>query len=145
MSLQSRRFFCLVILLLSARMLAVLPLYSPNTGTRQPDLVRFHARAISQPAPPATSVQPIVRFKRQYGDKTFYIKQLRSFRDCIDVNRASRDRLMILPEIGERLAMLIIDHRETVGPFRSIDELRELPGMTGRVFERIEEWVCVVP
>ncbi len=148
MSLQSRRFLCLIMLVFTARMLTVLPLSSHrdlNERTRQPCRLRFHARAYPESASSASSARPLVRFKRQLGDKTFYIKQLRPFRDCIDVNRSSRDRLMILPEIGERLAMLIIDHRETVGPFRSIDELRDLPGVTERIFARIEEWVCVAP
>ncbi len=119
MTLQARRFFCLVMFVFTVRMLLVLLLSSHrdhSDGVRQPHRIDFVAGSIPQRTAHVSTIEPLVRFERRFGDKSFCLKQLLPFRDCIDVNKASRDQLMILPEIGERLAMLIIDHRESIGP-----------------------------
>lgn len=47
----------------------------------------------------------------------------------IDVNLATAEELEELPDIGPVLAAAIVDYRETVGPFRTVDQLDEVAGI----------------
>lgn len=47
----------------------------------------------------------------------------------VDVNLADRVELVQLPRVGPALADRIIARRETVGPYRSVDDLLEVPGI----------------
>ena len=51
-------------------------------------------------------------------------------RTCrIDLNRADRGELMLLPGIGPQLAERILEHRESHGPFEGLADLRKIPGI----------------
>jgi len=50
----------------------------------------------------------------------------------IDINTSDLEGLMLLPGIGRGLATRIIEHREELGGFRSIDELRGVEGIGRR-------------
>lgn len=47
----------------------------------------------------------------------------------VDLNTASHAELLQLPRVGPALADRIIERRETIGPYRSIDELLDVPGI----------------
>jgi competence protein ComEA len=47
----------------------------------------------------------------------------------LDLNRASASELELLPGIGPRLAERIVRDRTTRGPFRSVSELKRVPGV----------------
>ncbi|RMF43341.1 MAG: hypothetical protein D6755_10410, partial [Anaerolineae bacterium] len=47
----------------------------------------------------------------------------------LDLNQASLVQLERLPGIGFRLAQAIVNYREANGPFRSLDELGNVPGI----------------
>ena len=47
----------------------------------------------------------------------------------VDLNLASRVELVQLPRVGPALADRIIAYRETVGPYRSVDDLLDVPGI----------------
>ena len=47
----------------------------------------------------------------------------------LDLNRASAADLEALPGIGPSLALAIVQYRDQHGPFQSIDELLEVPGI----------------
>jgi competence protein ComEA len=61
----------------------------------------------------------------------------------VDLNRASAAELETLPGIGPAKAAAIIDHREQHGPFRVPGDLREVPGIGERTFQRLAELVTV--
>jgi competence protein ComEA len=58
-------------------------------------------------------------------------------RDAIDLNDADVIDLRMLPGVGEKMAQRIIEHREKNGPFRSLDELRQVRGIGPAILERI--------
>lgn len=60
----------------------------------------------------------------------------------IDLNSASLEKLMELPSVGEKRAKDIIAYREKK-PFSSIDELREVPGIGDKTFEKLADLVVV--
>ena len=61
----------------------------------------------------------------------------------IDLNAATPGRLHSLPGIGPVLAERIIVHRTDVGPFTSVDDLRNVPGIGEKRIEALEPFVTV--
>lgn len=59
----------------------------------------------------------------------------------VNVNGATIEEIMNLPGIGEVLAERIVDGR----PYGSVDDLRRVPGMGGKIFERVKSLVTVAP
>jgi len=57
----------------------------------------------------------------------------------IDLNGASAAELTQLPGIGGQLATRIVELRERVGAFASLEELAEVQGITGPVLNRLRE------
>ena len=61
----------------------------------------------------------------------------------LDVNRATEQDFDALPGIGPKLAERIMEYRQSVGAFRSLDELRAVKGIGNKKFERIRSLVTV--
>ncbi|MBX3403322.1 MAG: ComEA family DNA-binding protein [Phycisphaeraceae bacterium] len=61
----------------------------------------------------------------------------------INLNTASAAELELLPGIGPAMAERIIEHRESRGPFRSINELDRIGGIGARTIERLRDKVTV--
>ena len=55
--------------------------------------------------------------------------------DLININTASREELKTLQGIGQVRADAIIKYREAHGPFKSLDELRKVTGISDRIIE----------
>lgn len=69
----------------------------------------------------------------------------RSQQGLLDLNRATEQDFDALPGIGPKLAERIMAHRQSVGGFHSLDELREVKGIGKKKFERIRPLVTVTP
>lgn len=63
----------------------------------------------------------------------------------INVNRATVDELIALPGIGEVTAQRIVDFREEHGPYRSIDDLVHVQGISTNTIENLRDLVTVAP
>ncbi|MCX6354841.1 MAG: helix-hairpin-helix domain-containing protein [Candidatus Aureabacteria bacterium] len=61
----------------------------------------------------------------------------------VNVNTASKRRLERLPGVGNEIATVIVNYRRVNGPFRSIDELKDVPGIGEGRFETLKEVVVV--
>ncbi|BCA53659.1 conserved exported protein of unknown function [Nitrospira sp. KM1] len=61
----------------------------------------------------------------------------------LDLNRATAQDLEGLPGIGPVLAGRIIQHREELGSFRSVEDLRTVKGIGKKTLERIRTLVDV--
>lgn len=61
----------------------------------------------------------------------------------LDLNRAGAALLDTLPGIGPVLARRIVEHRETHGPFESVEDLRAVRGIGARLLERVRGSVRV--
>ena len=67
----------------------------------------------------------------------------RSHQDLLDLNRATDQDFDALPGIGPKLAERIMEYRQSVGAFHSLDELRAVKGIGKKKFERIRPLVTV--
>ena len=61
----------------------------------------------------------------------------------INLNRADREALMIVPGIGKKLAERIIAYREQNSAFSSVEELKNIKGFGGYRFEKIRGLIYV--
>ncbi|MEK7236202.1 MAG: helix-hairpin-helix domain-containing protein [Nitrospirota bacterium] len=69
----------------------------------------------------------------------------RSHQGLLDLNRATEQDFDALPGIGPKLAERIVEYRQSVGAFHSLDELRAVKGIGKKKFERIRPLVTVTP
>ena len=69
----------------------------------------------------------------------------RSYKGLLDLNRATDQDFDALPGIGPRLAERIMEYRQSLGVFHSLDELRAVKGIGKKKFERIRPLVTVMP
>ena len=67
----------------------------------------------------------------------------RSHKGLLDLNRAAEQDFDALPGIGPRLAERIVEYRQSVGAFHSLDELRAVKGIGKKKFDRIRSLVTV--
>jgi competence protein ComEA len=61
----------------------------------------------------------------------------------INLNTASVELLDTLPGIGQALASAIVSHRKQNGPFRSVDEVTNVPRIGPAAYEKIRDLVTV--
>ena len=61
----------------------------------------------------------------------------------VNINTANSTELMSLPGIGEVKAKAIIDYRETVRTFGSVDELKEVSGIGDKTFDKLKTLITV--
>ncbi len=63
--------------------------------------------------------------------------------DALDLNRATVPELDGLPGIGPTKAKAIVAFRDSAGPFRQIEDLRRVPGITAALLRQIAGRVTV--
>jgi len=68
-----------------------------------------------------------------------WAKSVRQFK--IDINTARGDQLQMLPGIGAALASRIVDYRRENGPFKALEDLQDVDGLTKKRFGRIKELI----
>lgn len=62
----------------------------------------------------------------------------------VNINTASAEELDdVLPGIGPTLAQRIVEYREKHGPFRSVEDLKNVSGIGERRFEQIKDLVTI--
>lgn len=61
----------------------------------------------------------------------------------ININSADENQLQLLYGIGKAIAQRIVKYREENGPFKSIEEIMRVPGISEKKFEELKDTVCV--
>ena len=61
----------------------------------------------------------------------------------LDINKASKEQLVSLPGVGEVTAERILLYRDEIGDFKSIDDLKNVKGITKKKFEQLKSFVTV--
>jgi competence protein ComEA len=62
---------------------------------------------------------------------------------AVNINTAPLEELQKIPHIGESLARKIVEHRETNGPFRRVEHLMLIQGVSDKRFRKIRPLVRV--
>ncbi|MEX3609912.1 ComEA family DNA-binding protein [Rothia sp. LK2588] len=60
----------------------------------------------------------------------------------VNINTASSEQLQQLPRVGPKLAQKIIDHRTKNGPFTSLEDLDDVPGIGEAMMSSLEPLVA---
>jgi competence protein ComEA len=63
----------------------------------------------------------------------------------LNLNVATADQLAQLPGIGPKTAQAIVDFRKASGPFRRVDDLLAIRGISRRKLEAIRPYLKIVP
>lgn len=62
---------------------------------------------------------------------------------ALDLNRVTRAELRLLPGVGDMLAQNIVTHRDHRGPFRTLEDLRQVSGVGSKTLERLRPWLFI--
>ena len=61
----------------------------------------------------------------------------------VDLNTATAEELDTLPGIGEKKALAIVEYREANGPFRAVEELERVKGISERTVDGMRAYVRI--
>ena len=61
----------------------------------------------------------------------------------ISINTANLESLMMLPGIGEKTALAIIEYRETNGLYQEIEDIMNVKGIGEKKYEKIEPYISL--
>jgi competence protein ComEA len=64
---------------------------------------------------------------------------------ALDLNAATAEQLQRVPGIGPKTAAAIVNFRLKSGPFRRVDDLLAIKGISKRKLEELRPYVTVVP
>jgi len=63
----------------------------------------------------------------------------------LDINTATAEQLMALPQIGEFKAQAILTYRNDHGSFQALDDLMEVPGIGESIFAALKNLITINP
>ena len=75
-------------------------------------------------------------------NKTYYIPINHQF-EKININTATKEELQKLDGIAPITAQDIINYRTRYGPFKSITEIKNVPGIKDNKYEKIRDYITV--
>lgn len=61
----------------------------------------------------------------------------------IDINKSSLDDLILIPGIGEKTALKIIQFRTEAGRFNKLEDLMNIPGIKEKKFAKLKRYFCI--
>ena len=115
-------------------------LASINLARRVQDESHYHIPLVGESSPPAPpkSSAPV---SSSYAQSPAQSGSLST--SLIDLNTASAQELETLPNIGPVMAGRIIAHRDANGPFTSVDDVENVPGIGPKTLDSIRPLVTV--
>jgi len=63
----------------------------------------------------------------------------------ININKATVEQLMEIKGIGQSYAKRIVEYRDKNGPFKKIEDIKEVKGIGDKTFESIKDLITVEP
>ena len=71
------------------------------------------------------------------------VKEDEVINNKININKASLSELKLLPNIGDAKAQAIIDYRNSVGIFKTINDIKNVSGIGDSLFDKIKDLITV--
>lgn len=59
----------------------------------------------------------------------------------VNINTATMEELQMVPGIGEVKAKAIVSYREETGRFASVEQIQEVPGIKGKTYDKIKDYI----
>lgn len=64
--------------------------------------------------------------------------------NLLNINTATAEELAdTLPRVGKNTAALIVSYREKNGPFKKIEDIKNVKGIGDKTFEKMKDLICV--
>ena len=82
------------------------------------------------------TLQGLLKFQPSLN-QFFQFAERREFGLKIDLNTATGEQLEQLPYIGKITARKILDYRKMHGPFKTLEDLKNVQGVGSSVYERV--------
>ena len=127
--------------------------YRLNKGDRLIDLIKLSGATVSADldninlAEPLTDGQKICVPKKtvNIASNQFQATAGKSAKSnkIVNINTADEKGLDSLPGIGPAMAKRIVDYRNEKGKFSNIEELKEVPGISEKKFEKLKSCISV--
>jgi competence ComEA-like helix-hairpin-helix protein len=92
---------------------------------------------------PANFAKAKSHLDQHYQDYKEERAKAQGLKGPININKASANELMQLPQIGEERAVAIIEYRKNHGDFETTSELIRVPGIGPKILRDIEDLVAV--
>ncbi len=61
----------------------------------------------------------------------------------ININTCTVDDLVTINGIGEKKASAIVEYRDVIGGYTSVEEIKNIKGIGDKVFDKISPYLCV--
>lgn len=61
----------------------------------------------------------------------------------VSINVGTSEELQLLPGIGETRAQAIIDYREENGPFKNLEDIKNISGIGDQIYENIKPFISL--
>lgn len=78
--------------------------------------------------------------------KDYQEKELKqnNTQNLLNINTATAEELAdTLPRVGKSTAALIVSYREKNGPFKNIEDIKNVKGIGDKTFEKMKDLICV--
>ena len=62
----------------------------------------------------------------------------------VDINSADWSEIVVLPGVGEKLARAIVECRQSNGPFDTMEEIREVPGIGEKKLQKLKPFLLPI-
>ncbi len=112
-----------------------IPVQTPRASTATP-------RAAASPSP-ATTAATTVTASPGRPPATTAATRTPSALAIVNINTASKEELEALPAIGPAIAQRIIDDRAALGPYKQIEDLARVRGISARTIDQLRDRITV--
>ena len=107
-----------------------------NLARRVQDEEHYHIPRVGETPPPSGSLATS-------RSTSTALSTTSTSSGLIDLNVATIDQLDTLPGIGQALASAIVTFREENGPFKSVEEITNVPRIGPATYDKIRDLVTV--
>ena len=85
----------------------------------------------------------VLSYQNVLYNKQILVIEQKSEKKLISINCASLEELSSLPGIGPSTAAKIIEYREKIGSFQTLEDLMKVKGIGNGKFNKLKEYICL--